>query len=135
MIWNERVDTLMTRSVGIICSPLVLIIIPARFSPSKVFMYVRTPLPLFLAFSDTDCFLSFSCVRCPQASKVLASGPLDPPSRTNASKSKCTPHVDNTPLRKAWGTLIDEWKTGKADNADRVTHCSSHSRFSVNCDN
>ena len=57
MIGNERLDTFTTRLVGILCSPLVLVIIPARFSPSEVFMHVQTLLPLLLAYLDTDDFL------------------------------------------------------------------------------
>ena len=75
-------------------------ILPTGFSPSKIFMYTQTPLSLFLTFDDTDRFLPF-CICCSQASKVLAfnvqpSGLLiDLTGRTNTSKGKCTPHVDN----------------------------------------
>ena len=73
MLGNERLDTLTTRSVGIICSPpYILIILATRFSHSKVFMYIWTPPP-FLKFADTDRFLSSFCICCSQASRALSS--------------------------------------------------------------
>ena len=51
---------------------LLYYILPTRFPPSKMFMYVQTPLSLFLTFVDTGCFLSLSFIYRSQASKVLA---------------------------------------------------------------
>ena len=107
MIGNERLDTFTTRLVGILCSPLVLFIIPARFSPSKVFIHVQTPLPLLLAFLDTDYFLFLYLLLQSQQSAPVLSYSLDLIGRMNISKGKCTSHVHNKSLRKVWYT--DDW--------------------------
>ena len=45
--------------LGFFAPPFVFIILPTRLSASKVVIYFWPPLPPFLTFVDTDCFLPF----------------------------------------------------------------------------
>ena len=83
---RERLDTSATRSVGNLCSPSRLVILLTRFSSLEVLVYVRTPLPLFLTFVDTDSFFSLS---------FIFVAPKQTKSRSH--QARWIPWIDRTP--------------------------------------
>ena len=60
-------------------------------------MYVRPPLPLFVAFVDTGCFSLFVYLLLPSKQGVrILPGSLARVGETNVSNNELTHHVDDT---------------------------------------